>query len=457
MEKDISRRKFIQTGALGLAGLTIVPSTILGKSAGYKAPSDKLNIAGIGVGGKGFVNLQNMSSENIVALCDVDWEYAKKAFDKFPQAKKFWDYREMYDQIGKEFDAVVIATPDHTHALTAADAITMGKHVYLQKPLTHSVYESRLLTKLAQKYKVATQMGNEGASEAGFRQAEDVVASGILGDVYQVDAFTNRPLWPQGLERPTRVDAVPSTLRWDLFLGPAEIRTFSKAYHPWNWRGWWDFGTGALGDMACHIFHPIYNALKLGTPTSVQATSTRLFPESAPSSEMVTFRFPQRGKIGKVNYPEVMLNWYDGGLKPPRPKGLPADFKWGDGGTVYYGTKDTLIFANRVSLLSGKEIKVPSVSRVIPTSHEMDWVRACKESADSRLKPVSDFDVAGPLNEMVVAGVAAVRLQKIDKELLWDAVNMKFSNISENEPEYAFAQELMKHTYRNGYKLPDMP
>ena len=461
----MNRRDFLQKNAMMVAGLTIVPSSVLGKMAGKTAPSDKLNIAGIGVGGKGVHNLRNMSSENIVAICDVDWGFCSKIFEEFPKAKKFYDYREMYDKIGKEIDAVVIATPDHTHALIAAQAIIMNKHVYLQKPLTHSVYESRLLTKLAQKYKVCTQMGNEGASQRGFRLPTDVIWSGLIGEVTAVEVFTDRPIWPQGINRPTETHEVPSTLNWDLYIGPAQKRPFNKAYHPFKWRGWWEWGTGALGDMACHAIHPIYHALNLGSPDTIQSSSTTLLPDCAPHAERVRYTFPARGTIGsaRVSLPELTLDWYDGGLKPPRPKGMPDDVPFGLGGTIYHGTKDTLI-GNR--LLSGREINVQPQERVIEISHEMDWVRACKENANNRVKPVSDFNEAGPLNEMIVAGVAAVRLQGLGKTMRWDGPNMRFTNISPDDTiklgndtvnARAFAEEQIKHTYHNGFKLIDMP
>lgn len=468
MKSKITRRDFLHKNAMIVAGLTIVPSSILGKTVGKTAPSDKLNIAGIGVGGKGSVNIRNMNTENIVALCDVDWDYSKNIFAEFPHAKKFYDYREMFDKMGKEIDGVVIATPDHTHALIAAEAIVMGKHVYLQKPLTHSVYESRLLTKLGEKYKVCTQMGDEGASREEFRTVADVIWSGTLGEVTKVETYTNRPIWPQGLQTPTEEQAIPETLNWELFIGPAKMRPYNRAYHPWDWRGWWDFGTGALGDMACHIIHPVFHALNLGSPDTIQASSTPLLPDSAPHAEWVRYTFPSRGTIGnaKVALPELTLDWIDGGLKPPRPKGLSEDKKFGEGGAIYYGTKDTLVATGGLYLLSGKEINVPSQHRIVETNHEMDWVRACKESAKNRVKPVSDFGEAGPLNEMIVAGVAAVRLQGLGKELHWDGPNMKFTNIHpeetiqlNNEPVNAqeFSQELIKHTYHNGFKLIDMP
>jgi predicted dehydrogenase len=236
-KNEISRRNFLETvGAAGV-GLTIVPGNVLGKSMGYVAPSDKLNIAGIGIGGMGRNNLRNMNSENIVALCDVDWGYADKTFKDYPKARRFKDWRVMFDEFGKSIDAVMVATPDHSHAVATAHAITLGKNVYTQKPLTHSVYESRLLTKLAKKYKIASQMGNQGHSGNDARRVCEWIWSGAIGEVTEVHGWTDRPIWPQGLQKPKELMKVPSTLDWDLFSGPAQLRPYHSVYTPWNWRG----------------------------------------------------------------------------------------------------------------------------------------------------------------------------------------------------------------------------
>jgi len=244
---QISRRKFIGATSTIMAGITVVPRHAIA-GLGHLPPSDKLNIAGIGIGGKGKVNLANMVGQNMVAMCDVDWDYAEKVFKTYSKAKKYKDFRKMFEA-QKDIDAVVIATPDHSHALQAMIAMQLGKHVYCQKPLTHSVWESRQLTEAAKKYKVATQMGNEGHSDDDVRKVTELIHSGIIGDVYEVHAVTNRPIWPQGLHRPKEVHKIPNTLDWDLFIGPAKHRLYNEAYHPWSWRAWWDFGTGALGDM----------------------------------------------------------------------------------------------------------------------------------------------------------------------------------------------------------------
>ena len=265
-DSKINRRKFIATSSATLAGISILPSNVIA-GLGHRAPSDKLNIAGIGVGGRGFGNLKQLETENIVAVCDVDWNYSKRVFDRFPDAKRYKDWRVMYEKMGPSIDAVMIATPDHTHAGPAAYAIAENKHVYLQKPLAHSVYESRLLAKLAKKHGVATSMGNQGSSLDDTSLVIEWLHNGEIGEVKKVEAFTDRPIWPQGLNTPEQGHWVPDYLDWDLFVGPAKMRPFNRLYHPWNWRGWWDYGTGALGDMACHVLHPVFIGLQLGHPS----------------------------------------------------------------------------------------------------------------------------------------------------------------------------------------------
>ena len=491
---NITRRSFLQRSAAAAAAFSIVPGTILGKSHGYVAPSDKLNIAGVGIGGMGNANLKNMEkTDNIVALCDIDWKYAKPVFDRHPNAKKYWDYRKMLDEMGKSIDAVLIATADHTHAMITADAMTMGKHVYTQKPLTHSVYESRLLTKLAASTGVVTQMGNQGSSATDTDLVCEWIWNGEIGEVTRVDCATNRPIWPQGLNAPEKADKIPSTLNWDLFTGPAKLNPYNKIYHPWNWRGWWDYGTGALGDMACHIMHQPFKALKLGYPTKVQGSSTLLLADCAPNAQHVKFIYPARENMPKVAMPEVEIHWYDGGLLPDRPEGFPAGedmMAMGGGITICHGTKDALVcgcYGQKPRLLSGRVPNAPKVCRRVENAmgggHEQDWIAQCK-AGSNRVPCKSDFREAGPFNEMVVMGVLAVRLQTLNKELLWDGQNMKFTNITDDEviriikkddfkivdgdpkfdkkwtdpvPAQQFAAELIKHNYRDGWKLVDMP
>ncbi|WP_099370111.1 Gfo/Idh/MocA family protein [Sphingobacterium sp. 1.A.5] len=496
----MDRRKFLKNSAT-VAGFTIVSSNVLGKSLGYVAPSDKLNIAGIGVGGMGRRNLSNMNTENIVALCDVDWKYAQKTFDDYPKAKKFKDWREMFDKMGKSIDAVMVATPDHTHAVVSAHAMTLGKHCYTQKPLTHSVYESRLLTNLAKKHKVATQMGNQGNSFDWCRQIAEWIQSDAIGEVYEVHCWTDRPIWPQGLMKPKEGMPIPETLDWDLFIGPAENRPYNSVYTPWNWRGWWDFGTGALGDMACHIMDPIYWALDLKYPTKVNGSSTLSNLYSPPHAQMVQYTFPAREKKGQVNMPEVKVYWYDGGLLPERPAELAPGQMMGDsnGGIIFVGKKGKIMtgcYGMNPTLLPVTEMNhftqpTPWIPRVPggngdiwnTNAHEQDWIRAAKESSRNRKEASSNFGFSGPFNEMVVMGVLAVRLQGLYRDLLWDGENMQFTNINDSDilkivsvDEFSVidgdprfnrqfvelnakeaANEWIKHTYHNGFSLPDMP
>lgn len=496
MDKNMSRRNFLQKSALATAGAIVASSPLMAnipnplKPSRKTAATDKLNIVGIGVGGRGGAVIRELSQldQNIVALCDVDWKYAAGQFEAYPKAKKFKDFRKMFDKIAGEFDTVVIGTADHTHAVIAAQALCMGKNVYCEKPLTHTVYETRLLTKLAAKYKVATQMGNQGASGEGVRQICEAIWSGMIGEVTKVESFTDRPIWPQGLPTPSEVQKPHSDLDWDLFIGPAKYRPYNEIYHPWNWRGWWDFGTGALGDMACHIMQPITQALNLKAPISVQGSSTSLMQDCAPNAQKVKFVFPARDNMAKVAMPQVEVFWYDGGLLPDYPQGWPAGRNMNDNGgaVIFHGTKDTLVcgcYGVRPWLISGRPMPTPTMTRPIE-SHYADFVRACKESADSRILTASDFSKAGPLNEMVVMGVLGVRLQGLNRELAWDGDAMKFTNIGDTDTitfkvkdgfsikdghptfknEYtdpinalAFANELIKHTYREGYSLPDMP
>ncbi len=486
----ISRRKFIANTSAGIAGATILPSKVIA-GLGHKPPSDKLNIAGIGVGGKGFTNLKFMETENIVALCDVDWEYAdRNAFPRWYRARKYRDFREMFE-LQKDIDAVMIATPDHTHALPALLAMRQGIHAFVQKPLTHSVYESRVLAETAQRYGVATQMGNQGNSGDGIRQICEWIWDGTIGEVTHVDTWTNRPIWPQGLSRPEKAQRIPKELDWDLFIGPAEFREYNSVYHPWNWRGWWDFGTGALGDMGNHILDPVFKALNLGYPDSVEASSTPFNNDSAPNAEFVRYEFPQRDNLPRVAMPAVTVNWYDGGFMPPRPDELEDEEQMGDdsGGCIFYGTKGKIMcgtYAANPTLLPTSEMdyfqqpknSIRRISNAMEGGHEQDWIRACKESKESRVEASSNFAYAGPLNEMVLLGVLAVRLQSLKRKLIWDGPNMRFKNIHSSDmlrilekdnfeivngdprfnkdfstlPALEMAEEWIRHSYRKGWE-----
>ena len=488
-KNNISRRRFIGTGAVAAAGFSIIPRHAVA-GLGHIAPSDKLNIAGIGIGGKGKVNLKNMVGQNMVAMCDVDWKYAESVFDEYPKAKKWKDYRKMLDK-HKDIDAVVIATPDHTHALPAAAAMELGKHVYLQKPLTHSVWESRYLTKLAEKTGVVTQMGNEGHSSDSVYEVAEIVQSGCLGPVRQAHVWTNRPIWRQGMPKPLKEVKSPNTLDWDLFIGPAKMRAYNPEYHPWIWRGWWDYGTGALGDMGCHLLDVPNYALNLGAPVAFQASSSLVNTESAPVSAKVDYLFPERENLPYCEAPELVLTWYDGGFMPARPFDLPNDAPMDPGGGfMLVGDEATLIAqaygANWKVYKNGAEI-VPktkvNLGRVKDDPlgggrHEMHFVSCCKTGE----KPSSSFDYSGPFNEMVVMGNLAVRMQSLQKTLLWDSKNMKVTNISADEKlrttkllpfdsdivtrrveqksketvewnAQEMCEEWVKHSYREGWSL----
>ena len=493
-KNGFSRREFIGRAAALSAGLAVVPATVV-SGLGHRPPSDTLNIAGVGVGGRGATVLRALAGHtNIVALCDVDWRYSQDVFDEYPNAKRYWDWRKMFDEMGDDIDGVMVATSDHTHAIIAAHAMTLGKHVYVEKPLTHTVYESRLLTRMADHYKVATQMGDQGASGEGINLVTEWIQSGVIGEVRKIESFTDRPIWPQGLNTPPE-QPIPDTLDWDLFIGPANMRPYTEIYTPWNFRGWWDFETGALGDMACHILHAPYKALELGYPTKVQGSSTLLFEDSAPVAQKVCLTYPEREtSFGRL--PEVEVHWYDGGLQPLKPEGWldGRNMNHRGGGVLIHGTKDTLVhgcYGSDPWLLSGNVPNVPQTERRVrvgdvehEAAHYLDWVRACKESPESRVETKSAFAHSGPFNEMVVMGVLAVRLQNLNKELEWDGQSMQFTNIGPDEtltivtedafsiyygePSFKqertdpinaqeFARNLIRHNYRDGWSLPDMP
>ena len=460
-----------------------------------------LKLLGVGIGGRGHADINGVCRNGdklyddveFIGLADTDWKYAKPVLDEYqkfyPNCKMYNDYRKMYAELLDQADAVVCGTADHTHAIICAEALVAGKHFYCEKPLTRTVYESRLLTKLAAKAGVATQMGNQGASGEGVNLVCEWIWNGEIGEVTHVDAFTDRPIWPQGLEHPDKVEPIPDTLNWDAWIGPAPMRDYNSIYTPWNFRGWWDFGTGALGDMACHVLHPVFKALDLRYPSKIQGTSTPLMAESCPSAEQIKYTFPARDNRPKVAMPEVELTWCDGGLHPYRPEfaQIGKDLNNGGGGVIFYGTKDTLVcgsYGRDPYLISGRVPNAPKVCRRVTTNHQRDWVRACMESPETRTKTTSDFSEAGPFNEMIAMGVVAIRLQGLNQVLEWDGENMKFTNIPEKatvramikdgfsihdghptfnkqytEPVNAreFAAELIKPKYREGYVLPDMP
>jgi predicted dehydrogenase len=454
---SVPRRTFLASAATATAGFTIVPRHVLG-GQGTPAPSDKLNIAAVGVGGMGKTNVEKSATENIVALCDVDFGLADPVFKKYPNAKTYKDFRVMLDE-QKDIDAVIVATPDHTHAVIAMAAMERKKHVYVQKPLTHSVYEARLLTETARKQGVVTQMGNQGHSGEGIRLLCEWVWDGAIGPIRETHAWTNRPVWPSGVEagRPTDTPAAPPDLDWDLWLGPAPSRAYHPTYHPAKWRAWWDFGTGSLGDMACHIVDPLFWALKLKYPVSVEANISKywhaffeLTPpknEMFPRSTIVRFRFPAREGM-----PEVGLTWWDGGLMPARPAGLEQGRRMGDldGGILLIGDEGSIIAGcygespRIVPETRMKRYKRPgrTLERIPegPDGHEQDWIRACKGGKLAS----SNFEYSGPLSETVLMGNLAVRFP--DRELLWNGDAMEVTNDAD-------ANAYVRRQYREGWRL----
>ncbi len=443
----INRRRFLQTTAT-TAAFTLVPRSVLG-GPGNTPPSEKLNIAGIGIGGMGQSNLRQLAGENIVALCDVDHQYAAKTFAEYPKAKTYFDYRKIFDD-QKDIDAVLIATPDHTHAVIAAEAMRRGKHVYCQKPLTHDVYESRMLAKIAKETGVTTQMGIQGHSGEGARLICEWIWDGAIGEVHEVDAWCSLSYYPFGHaywsskwdRRPEDTPAVPDQLDWDLWLGPAPHRPYHPAYHPGVWRCWWDFGCGMMGDRGAHTIDPIFWALKLGAPTSIEATSTGLNPDTHPLASIVTYQFPARGDL-----PPVRLTWYDG-LRAPRPAELEDGRRMGhvEGGSLFKGTKGKLVAGvygegpRLIPETAMKAYKLPDKSLPrVNGSHEQDWVDACKAGR----KAGADFAYSGPLTEMCLLGNVAKRL---DTRLEWDPVAMKVTNCPEANP-------YIHPPYREGWTL----
>jgi predicted dehydrogenase len=440
-DKRFSRRRFLGGAAAAVAGCSIVPRHVVG-GAGHTPPSEKVNIAGIGVGGQGRSDLEELRDHNIVALCDVDWRRAAETFRRFPNAKRYKDFRRMLDK-EKSIEAVVIATPDHTHAVAAMTAIKMGKHVYCEKPLTHTVHEARRLTEAAREHKIATQMGIQGHAGEGVRLLCEMIWDGAIGSVREVHSWTNRPIWPQGIGRPTDTPPVPKSLEWDLWLGPAPYRPYHPAYVPFKWRGWWDFGTGAIGDMGIHNLSPVFWALKLGHPTTVEASSTEVNPETYPLASLVRYEFPARGTM-----PPVELTWYDGGLMPKRPEELEEGRPFGDndGGTLFVGDKGKMLAPGwcaadprLIPETRMKEYEQPPKSIPRSIGHHAEWIEACKGGKPA----VANFGFAGLLTEVVLLGNVAIRA---GKKLSWDGGTMRVTNAPE-------ANEYLYHQYRAGWSL----
>lgn len=436
-----SRRKFLGSSAGAVFAANIVPSYVLGGEGGL-SPSEKLNIACIGTGGRGGAHVKAVSEHghNIIALCEVDKGRFNEAAIRFPSARAFTDYRKMFDEMGKSIDAVTIAIPDHHHAFASMMAIKLGKHVYCEKPLTHSVWEARRVTEAARAAKIATQMGNGGMSEQGPRLLKEWLAAGAIGTVKEIHIWTDRPIWPQGLNERPPVMPVPPNLDWDMWVGPAPYRDYHDSMHPFKWRGWWDFGTGALGDIGCHSMAPVFFALDLKYPTSIESEMSAPFNDCYPSWSIIRYEFPERGTM-----PPLRLTWYDGGKKPQRPEELEPERPFDGNGTLIIGDKGKIIYGGAspriIPEAKMKEFKRPpeTLPRIPEGDHHKDWFIACKGGRPA----CSNFEFAGPLAETVLAGNIALRL---GKRLEWDGPSMK----AKNAPE---ADQYVRREYRKGWDL----
>ncbi len=469
----ISRRNFVRNASILGGAFFIVPRHVLGR--GFVAPSDKLNIAGIGVGGKGEGDLAEFAKSpnvNIIALCDVDDRQAVNSRKKFEKAKYYKDFREMLAKEKNNIDACSISTPDNIHAVATIAAMQLGKHVYTQKPLTHDIFEARTLAQAAKKYKVVTQMGNQGGSGDGVRKAKEMYDDGMIGKVTEAHAWTNRPVWPQGIPTPNGKFDIPKELDWNLWLGPAKYIEYNPAYLPFNWRGWWAFGTGALGDMACHIMDPIYRILPIDYPDSAECSVGIVWkemwndtqnPEACPPASIIHLNYPRKDGKG-----DIKVSWHDGGLLPERPDELLPGEAFGnwDGGVMLVGTKGKLLLdcygANPrllpTKLMQEKKMPTETIKRV-PEGHYLQWVNACIAGYGNATTS-SPFDYAGPFTESILMGNLAIRSWMIKnpagkgwedkylgrKKLLWDAANMKITNFDE-------ANQFVKREYREGYSI----
>lgn len=476
-----SRRDFIKSSATALAGFYLVPRHVLG-GPGFIAPSDKLQIAAIGAGGKGTSDIQEFyksGKADIAFLCDIDDARAAHSREAFPRAKYYKDFRKMLEKEHKHIDAVSVSTPDHNHAIQAMAAMELGKHVYVQKPLTHDIYEARMLTRAAEQNKIVSQMGNQGSSGDGVRQLMEWYNAGIIGDVHTVYSWTDRPVWPQGIPWPGQKAPVPAGLDWDLWLGTAPSQDYIEKLVPFNWRGWWDYGTGALGDMGCHLMEAPFRVLDLQYPTEAEASVGSVyvdefqrgyFPKSCPPSSHIVLKFA--GQNGK---PDLKFHWMDGGIQPARPEELEANELMGDGGNgvIFEGTKGKMMcstYGRDPKLLPSSRMDEVNVPKTIPrvpkgtAGHYAQWVEAClagPESAEAKSLS-SPFSIAGPLTETVLMGNLAIRSYDLrvpqkgnpDRfdypgrhiKLLWDGANMKVTNFDE-------ANQFVKRNYRNGWEL----
>lgn len=455
-----TRRQFIKSAAAAWAGIQVLPRHVLG-GAGKTSPNEKISLAGIGVGGVGFPQLQECEKTGfqITALCDVDDQYARKAYERWPKARRYRDFRELLQSEGDKIDAVHIATPDHTHALITLAALRKKKNVCCVKPLTRTIEECRLLAETAENLKLATQVtAAPYTSESACRTAE-LIWAGAIGPVRQVHVWSDRPLWPQGMMRPKEQHAVPAHLDWNLWIGPAPMRPYIErwpeghyalrqtnmpgggappyeaVYHPWNFRGWWDFGTGALGDMGCHYLNPVFRALKLDHPLSVQASATKVFEETAPLASIVTYEFPARHEM-----PPVQVIWYDGGLQPPWPREVSGR-RLPDGGALYIGDEGMML--GHEILSAERARKFENVPKSLPRRGGTwpEWLEACRGG-----QPAScNFTWARLLTNAVLLGNIAIRT---GKRLEWDPNQRRITNA-------AAANRYIHEPYHNGWSLDE--
>ncbi len=470
-----SRRNFIKTTALAAAGFMIVPRHVLG-GRGFLAPSDRLMVAGIGVGGKGQSNLAKIyagGKSEIAFLCDVDDRRAANSVKSFPKAKYYRDYREMLDKDSKSIDAVVVSTPDHNHAMIAMAAMQLGKHVYVEKPLTHDIYEARKLREAADRYKVVTQMGNQGASGEGVRQLQEWLDAGLIGKVHTVYCWTNRPTWPQGQLWPSTSADIPKELDWNLWLGSAPEKSYVEKLVPFNWRGWWDYGTGAIDDMGAHLVEPSVKILGLGTPIDVQCSVGTLYldefkrgnyPDSCPPSSHVIMNF-EKTKKTKGN---LKMHWMDGGIKPERPEELAPNESFGDNGVLFEGTRGKMmcgVYGANPKLLPlsrNNEVHTRKKLERVPgdvDGHYTQWAEAAI-AGYGKIQLSSPFDIAGPLTETLLIANLAIRGTDVQKpnaagkitypgrdiKLLWDKDQMRVTNFDE-------VNQYVKREYRQGWTL----
>ncbi|HVG17322.1 MAG TPA: Gfo/Idh/MocA family oxidoreductase [Chitinophagaceae bacterium] len=473
-----SRRLFLRNTAITTAGFFILPRHVLG-GKGFIAPSDRLLVAGVGAGGKGQSDIMNFfksGKADIAYLCDVDDRRAANTVKEFPKAKYYKDWRQLFEKEAKNFDAVSVSTPDHNHAPIALAAMQLGKHVYVQKPLTHDIYEARVLTDAAKRYKVVTQMGNQGASNEGTRLMKEWYDAGLIGDVHTIYSWTDRPVWPQGIEWPAVKAEVPKELDWNLWLGTAPYKDYIQKLVPFNWRGWWDYGTGALGDMGCHLLEVAFRVLDLKYASDVQASVGSVyvdefkrgyFPESCPPSSHVTLTFP---KTAKTQGP-VKVHWMDGGIQPDRPEELQPNEVFGDGGngTLFIGTKGKMMcgtYSDNPQLLPTSRTKTTQVKQTLSrvqggaNGHYAQWVEAAIAGYGKK-ELSSPFETAGPLTELLLMANLAIRGADIRKprttgsgftypgrniKLLWDNDKMKITNFDD-------VNQYVKRDYRDGYNL----